>query len=195
VFLPPGLHYAEAWNEAVCDGAWGRRAVALGEKLRRAADFDHWAAFHVSFERLERLLREVGCGQRGRPPASIVVLSGDVHQAYLAELGFRPGAGVESAVYQAVCSPFRNALDAHERLVIRCALTRAGVAIGRGLSRAAGARDPEVRWRLVEGPFFDNQVATITLEGHRARMKLEKTVGDAQSDRRNLETVFERRLA
>jgi len=195
VLLPPGLHYAEAWNEAVCDGAWGLPAVALGEKLRRAADFDHWAAFHVSFERLERLLREVGSGERDRPPASIVVLSGDVHHAYLAEVAFRAGAGVRSAVYQAVCSPFRNALDAHERLMIRFALNRAGLVLGRGLARAAGARDAGVRWRLVEGPFFDNQVATITLEGRRARMKLEKTVGDAQSDRRSLDTVFERRLA
>jgi PhoD-like phosphatase len=195
ILLPPGLHYAEAWNEAVCDGAWGRWAVAPGEKLRRAADFDHWAAFHVSFERLERLLREIGRGERGGPPASIVVLSGDVHHAYLAEVAFRRGAGVRSAVYQAACSPFRNALNAHEQHVLRFALSKAGVAIGRGLARAAGARDPEIRWRLVEGPFFDNQVATIRLDGRRAGMKLEKTVGDPQSDRRGLETVFERRLA
>jgi hypothetical protein len=63
------------------------------------------------------------------------------------------------------------------------------------LARAAGARDPNIRWRLVERPFFDNQVATITLEDRRAELKLEKTVGDPQSDRRSLETVFERRLA
>jgi hypothetical protein len=193
VFLAPGLHYAEAWNEAVCEGAWGRRSAALGEKLRRAADFDHWAAFQDSFERLERLLREIG--SRERAPASIVVLSGDVHHAYLAEVAFRRDAGVRSAVYQAVCSPFRNALDSHERQLIRFGLTRTGLAVGRGLARAAGARDPDVRWRLVEGPFFDNQVATITLDGRAARMKLEKTVGDPHSDRRSLETVFERPLA
>ena len=195
VLLPPGLHYAEAWNEAVCDGAWGRWAVGPGERLRRAADFDHWAAFHVSFERLQRLLSEIGRGERGGTPASIVLLSGDVHHAYLAEVAFRRDAEVRSAVYQAVCSPFRNALDARERQAIRFALTRTGLAIGRGLAMAARARDPDIRWRLVEGPFFDNQVATITLEGRRARMKLEKTVGDPQSDRRSLETVFERRLA
>jgi PhoD-like phosphatase len=194
VLLTPGLHHAEAWNEAVCDGAWGDRAATLGEKLRRAADFDHWAAFRVSFERLERLLGEVGRGDRGRPPASIVLLSGDVHHAYLAEAEFRRDPAVESAVYQAVCSPFRNALNARERKMLGFARTRAGVALGRGLARAVGARDPELRWRLVEGPFFDNQVATITLEGRRARMKLEKTVADAQSDRRSLETVFERPL-
>jgi hypothetical protein len=118
-----------------------------------------------------------------------------VHHAYLAEVGFRRDAGVRSAVYQAVCSPFRNALDAHERRTIRFALTRAGVAVGRALARAAGARPPELRWRFVEGPFFDNQVATIEIDARRARMKLEKTVADPQSDERTLETVFERQLA
>jgi hypothetical protein len=195
VLLAPGLHYAEAWNEAVCDGAWGDRGLALGERLRRALDFDHWAAFHVSFEKLEKLLREVGRGERGRPPASIVLLSGDVHHAYLAEVAFRRDANVRSAVYQAVCSPFRNALDAHERHMLRLALTRPGTAIGRALARAAGARDPEIRWRLTEGPFFDNQVGTIQTAGRRASMKLEKTIGDPHTDRRSLETVFERRLA
>jgi hypothetical protein len=193
VLLVPGLQYAEAWNEAVCDGAWGRCAAALGEKLRRAADFDHWAAFQDSFERLERLLREIGSGEHA--PASIVVLSGDVHHAYLAEVAFRREARVRSAVYQAVCSPFRNALNAHERQLISFGLTRTGRAITRALAKAAGARDPDVRWRLVEGPFFDNQVATITLDGRAARMKLEKTVGDPHSDRRSLQTVFERPLA
>ena len=195
VLLAPGLHFAEAWNEAVCDGAWGRWAVAPGEKLRRALDLDHWAAFHLSFEKLERLLLELGRGERGRPPASIVLLAGDVHHAYLAEVGFRRDAGVRSAVYQAVCSPFRNALDAHERQTIRFALSRAGAAIGRALARAAGARRPDIRWRFVEGPFFDNQVATIELEARRASMKLEKTVADPHSDERRLETVFARQLA
>jgi hypothetical protein len=195
VLLAPGLHYLEAWSEAVCDGAWGEWAVMPAEKLRRAGDFDHWAAFHVSFERLERLVRELGSGARGRPPASIVLLSGDVHHAYLAEVAYRRDAGVRSAVFQAVCSPFRNALDAHERHGIRFALSRPGVAIGRGLARAAGARDSDIRWRFVEGPYFDNQVATVTVEGRRAAVKLAKTVGDPGSDERSLETVFERTLA
>jgi hypothetical protein len=195
VLLAPGLHHAEAWNESVCDGAWGRRAVALGEKLRRALDFDHWAAFHVSFKRLMRLLEEIGRGKRGRPPASIVLLSGDVHHAYLAEVAFRRDAAVESAVYQAVCSPFRNSLDAHERRAVRLALTRPGQALTHALAKAAGAHDPGVRWRFVEGPYFDNQVATIELDRRRARMKLEKTIGDPGSDERRLETVFERILA
>jgi hypothetical protein len=195
VLLAPGLHYAEAWNEAVCEGAWGRWAVAPGESLRRALDFDHWASFDFSFERLERLLQAVGRGELGSAPAAIVLLSGDVHHAYLAEVAFRKDAGVRSAVYQAVCSPFRNALNSHERHMIRLALTRPGVAISRALAKAARAREPNLRWRLVEGPFFDNQVATVEVAGRRAGLKLEKTVGDPESDERELETVFERRLA
>ena len=195
VLVAPGLHYAEAWNEAVCDGAWGDLVASLGEKLRRALDFDHWAAFHVSFEKLERLLRQVGSGEHGPPPASIVALSGDVHHAYLSEVGFRRDDHVQSAVYQAVCSPFRNALNTHERQLIRLGLTRPGVALARVLARAAGAREPDIRWRFTEGPFFDNQVATIELDGRRSTMRLEKTVGDPHSDRRRLETVFDRRLA
>jgi hypothetical protein len=125
----------------------------------------------------------------------VVLLSGDVHHAYLAEVAFRREADVRSAVYQAVCSPFRNALDSHERHMLRFALSRPGLATGRTLARAAGARDPDLRWRLIDGPFFDNQVATIEIAGRRAAIKLEKTVGEPQADERTLETVFERRLA
>ena len=32
VFMSPGVHYLEAWNEAVCAGAWGRPAAWLGER-------------------------------------------------------------------------------------------------------------------------------------------------------------------
>ena len=109
--LSHGIHHLEAWSEAVCDGAWGGAAARLTEKLRRAEDFDHWASFGRSFRRLSGLLREVGSSKGHTPPASIVVLAGDVHHAYLAEVGFPRGSGVQSHVYQAVCSPFRNPLD------------------------------------------------------------------------------------
>src|SRR5204863_329880 len=38
LFLTPALHDLEAWNEAVCDGAWGRTWSWLGEKIRQVAD-------------------------------------------------------------------------------------------------------------------------------------------------------------
>jgi hypothetical protein len=110
VLLAPTLHYVEAWNEAVCQGAWGSLAARWSEKLRRALDLEHWAAFQDSFQRLIELIREVGSGTRGAAPASIVMLGGDVHQAYLETVRFPSGSGVQSNVYQAVCSPFRNQL-------------------------------------------------------------------------------------
>ena len=77
------MHYLEAWNEAVCDGAWGPAAAALGEKMRQALDLEHWAAFGESLERMMGIVKAVGTGERGKPPATIVALSGDVHHAYL----------------------------------------------------------------------------------------------------------------
>jgi hypothetical protein len=192
--LSPGLDRLEAWNEKVCDGAHGKLAARQAEKLRRAVDFDHWASFDDSFQGLRGLLEEVGCGERGKAPASIVVLSGDVHHAYLAETAFAPGSGIESAIYQAVCSPYRNPLDAKERRVIKAGFTRPFIAAMRALAGAAGASDPGLRWRLAEGPYFDNQVATLRLDGREASMKLDKTVpGDDQE--RHLDCVFERRIA
>ena len=46
VVLPHGIHHLEAWNEAVCAGRWGSLAARLGERLRRAVDLEHWAAFN-----------------------------------------------------------------------------------------------------------------------------------------------------
>jgi hypothetical protein len=198
LFLAPGMHYLEAWNEALCDGAWGPVGAHFGEKLRQGLDLEHWAAFGESLEHMMRIVRAVGTGERGEPPATIVALSGDVHHAYLADVAFPGGSGVRSAVYQATCSPFRNPLDRSERRVIRFGLSRAGTALGRALARAGKAPDPEIRWRFCEGPFFDNQAATLLLDGRSSTMRLEKTVADeARSERTvpKLETVFEHPLA
>jgi PhoD-like phosphatase len=192
--LSPGFHHLEAWNERLCDGAWGRAVARGSEKLRRAADFDHWAAFQFSFQRLRELLEEVGSGRRGKAPASIVILSGDVHHAYLCDVAFRPDAEMQSAVYQAVCSPYRNPLDANERRAIRVGFSRPFTAFARGLAHLSGAPDPGIRWRLLEGPYFDNQVATLRLDGRRAIARLDKTVA-GDDDERSLEKTFERRIA
>jgi hypothetical protein len=192
--LSPGFHHLEAWSERVCDGAWGPLAAKGVEKVRRAVDFDHWASFMRSFGALRDLIEEIGSGDHGEPPASIVVLSGDVHHAYLAEVGYPPGTGLKSAVYQAVCSPYRNPLEQHERTVIKIGFSRPFTAAMRALGRSAGAASPDIGWRLTDGPFFDNQVATIRLDGREATMKLDKTK-EGEEGRRELSCVFERRLA
>jgi hypothetical protein len=123
------------------------------------------------------------------------VLSGDVHHAYLADVAFRRSAGVESAVYQAVCSPYRNALDGHERRAVELARSAAIAGITLKLARSVGVQDPGIRWRFRRGPFFDNQVATLMLDGREARLKLEKVPRDPNGRDERLELVFEERLS
>ena len=90
--LARALHDIESWNEVLADGARGPRVARWAEKLRRAADLEHWAAFRQSFDRLAELFRCVGrgdhAGSGGQPPGSICVLSGDVHHAYAARAEF-----------------------------------------------------------------------------------------------------------
>jgi hypothetical protein len=196
--LSPAFDRLEAWNERMCDGAWGKPAARAAEKLRREVDFDHWAAFGESFAKLRDLLGEVARGERGKAPASIVVLSGDVHHAYLCEAAYPKaadqGPAKRSPIYQAVCSPYRNPLDEKERRVVRAAFRRPAIAFARLLARAIGTPDPGIRWRPLDGPYFDNQVATLELDARAATMRLDKTV-PGEDDKEALEESFSRRLA
>jgi hypothetical protein len=173
--LPPGMHHLEAWNEAVCGGAWGGVATRLGERLRQGFDLEHWAAFNDSFRRLTGLVEDVAAGRRGTAPATVVMLSGDVHHAYLAEVTFRNGAAAQSRVFQATCSPYRNPLDKHERLAIRGLCAGPAARVTHALARAAGVRDPDVAWELCDRPIFDNQVATLEIEDRHASVRFERT--------------------
>jgi hypothetical protein len=190
VFLAPGMQRFESWNEAVCGGAWGSAAARLGERVRRAIDLEHWGAFRASFEDVVELVRAIGAGERGEPPATIGILSGDVHHAYLADVAYPARVGVASRVYQAVCSPLRNPLDAWERRVVRFGASRAGAWVGGALAAAARVPAPSVRWRLAQQPVFDNQVATLELDGRRSRLTIERVgaAGDAPTLRPSLVT-------
>jgi hypothetical protein len=189
------MHNAEAWSEAVAGGAWGSAFARLGERIRCTLDLEHWAAFRESFGRLAELLRSVAAGERGAAPASIVVLSGDVHHAYLYEVAFRRGSGVRSNVYQAVCSPYRNPLEKRERQSIRIGMSRPFEVAMRSLAHLAGVGDPRIGWRMVgDGPWFDNQVARLMVDGRRIDMRLDKAVPVDENSAR-LECVLQQRLA
>jgi hypothetical protein len=179
VLLAPTLHYVEAWNEAVCQGAWGRWATGWSEKLRRALDLEHWAAFQPSFHRFISLVADVGSGRLGAAPASVVMLGGDVHQAYLEHVGFRPDRGVRSAVYQAVCSPFRNQLERKQRNFVGIARrSRVVGLLARALARSAGVDDPEVRWRVEQQPTWRNQLGWLEIDGRHLAITIETTPAD-----------------
>ena len=192
--LGMAMHDIEAWSERVTDEAWGKLPAKLAEAARRAVDFDHWGSFLDSFEKLRDLIAEVAAGERGNAPATVTVLSGDVHHAYLAPVAYPKGRGLLSTVSQATCSPFRNPLDGKERRVIDTLLTTGAERTFRLLAKAAGAPDPGIRWRFEEGPYYDNQVASLRIEGRRCDMRLDKTI-EAEEGERRLERVFDRRLS
>jgi PhoD-like phosphatase len=194
--LPRGIHDVQTWNEAVCNGAWGKTAARLGEKMRRSIDFDHWSAFDTSFRAFARLVGEIAAGKHGRAPGSVVAMAGDVHNAYLAEVGFPEEVARTSPVYQAVCSPYRNPLSAPERRGQLFGQTRTGKLIGRAMARAAGVPPAPVGWRFLDGPCFQNQIATLKIDGRRSRLRLE-SVGawDGDGAPPDLEIAFERTLA
>jgi hypothetical protein len=175
VFFTPVFHHVEAFSEAVCGGAWGGLAARAGERLRRAFDLEHWAAFDHSFRRMCDLVTAVARGERGDAPKTITVLSGDVHHAYVAEVDV-PGG--RSAVWQAVCSPFRNPLDAMERRQAALGCSRALARIARALAGAAGVPEPLLRWEVRGGPLFDNQVGTLELGRDRADLRIERTTDE-----------------
>ena len=193
--LGPGMQYVEAWNEAVTGGAWGERMSKVGEKLRQEMDLEHWGAFQDTFHKMVELQRAVGAGERGRAPGAIVTLSGDVHHAYLFEVAYPKGSEVESAIWQAVCSPYRNPLDGKERNIIKMGMSRPFGAVWKKLAKLAGVKDPGIRWRLSGGgPWFDNQVATLVIDGRRMDMHLDKAV-PVDEETARLERVLDARLA
>ena len=181
--LAPGLHHVEAFDEALADGAWAGRAGAwAGEKLRRLAVLDHWASFQATFRRLAEVLDDVAHGRCGDAPASIVMLSGDVHHCYLAEVGFREHGTPHSPVWQAVCSAFRKELAPHERRVIAFGHTPLGERLARRLARAIGVPPLPLDWRVVERPAYANQVGTLRIDGPHAGVSVEAVVDGSWRD-------------
>ena len=168
--LPLGLHDLERWNEATADGRWGSAVAGWAEKVRQGVDLEHWAAFHDSFEKMAQLLGELTSGRRGRSPATVVFLSGDVHYSYLMRARTRLPRQ-DTAIFQAVCSPVRNPLSKTMRYLNTAASFGAAGVIGRLFARAAGLANSSLRWRLEHGPIFDNALATITLDGRHAAVR------------------------
>ena len=163
VFMVKGIHYLEAWNEALCGGAWG---AARGARWARGSGGRSTSTTGPPSSARSRsmvaLLAELARGGRREPPASITLIGGDVHTAYVAEVAL--GDGQRSRVHQVVCSPFRNPLDPRERRMVRLMSTRAaGAARGRSRARPASRR-PAADWRFPSGPTFDNSVAVLELE-------------------------------
>lgn len=188
--LPPAIHDLEAWDERLAGGAWGRPGRAVGERLRQAVDLEHWSAFGRSFQALGDALAAVARGERGRAPATVLVLSGDVHFAYVAEPRW-PGA--VSRAYQVVSSPLRQGVPTLERRVQQALLWRPVTALARWAARRSPAAGPALSWEVTAGPWFDNNIALLRFDGGAARLTLHVArLGEAGHPQ--LEAVLERDL-
>jgi phosphodiesterase/alkaline phosphatase D-like protein len=161
--LAPAIHDLQSANAAAC-----ARGSAVSERIRQALDLEHWAAFEDSFQRLATLLRRVASGPDS--PATISVLSGDVHHSYAAR------ADVEgSPVYQLVSSPVHHRVPRYATVALRVAWWGSLAAAVRALVRRLGVADPTLSWRLLHGPVFGNAVAELTFSGRSAELAFERS--------------------
>ena len=168
-----GFHEVERWNEAVAEGAWGRWCKRPAEKIRRGLDLEHWAAFGRSFAWLERLLQSVASGERGPPPATITMLSGDVHFHYISRGWFEDAPEVRSRIHQVVSSPIRHGIDREDRVVLQMGGSKVAAWLGRALRRSARVGPPELSWWMEHGPWFRNGLVTLEMDEQRCRVMID----------------------
>ena len=61
---------------------------------------------------------------------------------------------------------------------------------GQAAARSAKVPDPPFRWRITKGPWFDNSIATLRVDGRNVRLSWEKpTHGDGDNARPELKSV------
>ena len=145
----------------------------LGEKVRQAADLEHWSAFRSSFDRLTAMIEQAAASG----PTTVSVLSGDVHHSYAAraELPSRPAG----RVHQLTCSPVHNKMDWYIKPGFRLSWSRALRALGEAWARQAGAPLKPLDWQRIAGPLFGNTIATLELQGNRAHVFFEQPITTA----------------
>jgi len=180
--LPRAIHDMESWNEQLCAGARGPVVAAISERVRQLADLEHWAAMRGSFDRLARAVGAVARGERGTPPATVCVLSGDVHHAYVAEAWWPEP--VASRVYQLTCSPVHHAVPQVMKAGFRAGWSTLAARLTGLLARAADVPPPPLAWAKKVGPFFGNELATLDLDGRAARLTLERVEHDGSGGAR-----------
>ncbi|MFJ1994085.1 DUF7800 domain-containing protein [Streptomyces asiaticus] len=189
--LPHFVHDVEAWNASVCGGRRGGRWARIAEDLRQRGDLEHWAAFPESFDALTDTIAAVG-GAPGAP-ATISVLSGDVHHAYVATPDWSrwPSRPPRSQVRQLTCSPVHNSIYASIRLGFRFGWSAAGRALGRAFRRHGRVPHPRLSWHKTGGPWFGNQLMTLTLRGRSAHLRLDQAQSDPAGGGARLVTALE----
>ena len=159
------------------------RIGRVAEFLRQEADLEHWPAFGHSFARMADLAREVCRPRDGHPaPATVSVLSGDVHHSYAATAdvhpdvpGDRPSRGADGTrVHQLTCSPVHNVVPGFMRVLFRVTWSRAIARFSTGWARGTGTGRAGVSWERTAGPLFGNLIATLELADRHAAVRFER---------------------
>ncbi len=181
VMVPGGLHGFQEWNAALCDGKWGGLIARGSERLRRFLDLEDWPAFDSSLRRLLAMIDDIRTGPES--PATISILSGDIHFSFVAEARFDLAEtekqdaktnSTPSRVYQIVSSPIRNALARRDRNIMRFAVSRTGRRIGGLMTRSIGRSRQQASWTMTHGPEFANEMGVLTIDGRLMHLEIER---------------------
>ena len=178
--MPPAIGDLEAVNERNADRP-GRRG-RLAEKTRRAGDFDHWPAFYKSFVRLAEMIARVAGHPHG--PATVSVLSGDVHHSYAARAEWAGDSAqpAGATVHQLVCSPVHNYVPLFVKPAFRLGWTRPAATLTRWWARRRGVPPLPLSWANTCGPLFGNTIATLQVDGRSAEVLFEQPRGSDALD-------------
>ncbi|MFC4942447.1 alkaline phosphatase D family protein [Pseudonocardia sp. GCM10023141] len=178
--LPHAIGDLETVNEIAA--ARGGRRGAFGEWLRQAADLEHWPAFRASFDRLTAMIGAAADGG----PATVNVLSGDVHHSYAARADL-PGEHA-AAVHQLTCSPVHNKLEWYVKPGFRAAWSRGARRFAERWAAQVGAPAKPLSWERLAGPLFGNTIATLELADRHATVFFEQPLTAASlAERARLE--------
>lgn len=173
--LPPAIGDAQTVNEAAANRP-GLRGQ-LGEKIRQAADFEHWAAFLQSFLRLSDVIARAASRQT-HGLASISVLSGDVHHSYAARADM-PGS-TDTRVHQLVCSPVHNYVPFFVKPFFKLAWSPRAARLTRRWAHRNGSPDLPFSWQNLSGPLFGNTIAALNIDGRSAEVLFEQPDDDGR---------------
>jgi hypothetical protein len=117
-----------------------------------------------------------------RPPATVLVLSGDVPHQYVAEARWpRP---VDSRVYQLVQSPVHHSVPFSQRSVFRLGWSRLLERVTTTLGRWGKVPPVPLSWSKVAGPYFGNSLGLLVLDGRTASFSLQRAVTTHQQEDR-----------
>jgi hypothetical protein len=173
--LPWLLPHAIGDVQSITERAAARPGLRgrLAEAVRQGADLEHWQAFRSSFDRLTALIVAAATGRDGPPPATVSVLSGDVHHSYAARARF--ATPTRSRVYQLTCSPVRNGVPWFMEYVFALGWSRRLSRLLGRVARSAGLDDPPLDWSTIGGPWFGNAVSTLEVTGRDAHLRVERS--------------------